>query len=198
MSDRSRRLVLGIGLNKTGTSSLHRALETLGYRSLHWGGPETRAKVRRAMEEDRAMLTYLDPEIEAITDLEEVTYNFDLADQQYPDARFILTVRDLDEWLYSRRRHVERNRAAKAAGTYAGSFLELDEPAWSADYREHDARVREHFAGRPDDLLVLNVTAGEGWEPLCRFLGHEEPGVGFPWVNRHSPAPTATEDQRES
>ena len=29
--------VFGIGLNKTGTSSLHRALELLGYRSLHWG-----------------------------------------------------------------------------------------------------------------------------------------------------------------
>ena len=33
----TRAKVFGIGLNKTGTISLHHALEQLGYRSLHWG-----------------------------------------------------------------------------------------------------------------------------------------------------------------
>jgi hypothetical protein len=183
------RLVLGIGLNKTGTTSLHRALEILGYRGLHWGGPKTRALVRRAMEEGNPMLSYLAPEIETITDLEEVTYNFDLAAEQYPQARFILTIRDLDDWVDSRRRHVQRNREAKAAGTYHGPFLDIDEPAWRADYQAHEKRVREHFSERSDRLLVFDVSAGEGWTPLCDFLGHEQPDAEFPWANRHPPSP---------
>jgi hypothetical protein len=40
--------------------------------------------------------------------------------------------------------------------------------------------VREHFADRPGDLLVLDITAGEGWDRLCPFLGLPEPGVPFP------------------
>ena len=184
MSGDHRRLVLGIGLNKTGTSSVHRALETLGYRGLHWGGPETRALVRRAMDEGRPMLSYLEPGVEAITDLEEVTYNFELAARQYPQARFILTVRNLEDWVDSRRRHVEKNRRAKAAGEYQGTFLEIDEEAWMADYSSHEARVRAYFADRPADLLVFDIGAGQGWEPLCRFLGDPVPSTDFPWENR--------------
>ena len=41
--DRPR--VFGIGLNKTGTTSLHKALTILGYESLHWGGPAIRRLV---------------------------------------------------------------------------------------------------------------------------------------------------------
>jgi hypothetical protein len=182
-----RRLVFGIGLNKTGTSSLHEALRILGYRSLHWGGPQARALVRKAMEEGKPMLHYLDPDLEAVLDLEEVTYNFGLADAQYPGARFILTVRDLESWVESRRRHVESNRRAKAAGKYSGPFLEIDVDAWVADYRAHIERVRDHFRGRPSELLEIDLAAGDGWEPLCEFLGHEIPGVPFPAQNRYAP-----------
>jgi Sulfotransferase domain len=187
MSSGPRRFVFGIGLNKTGTSSVHEALRILGYRSQHWGGPQARALVRQAMAEGKPMLHYLDPELEAVFDLEEVTYNFELADAQYPGARFILTVRDLEGWVESRRRHVESNRLAKAAGKYHGPFLEIDVDAWVADYLAHAERVRDHFRGRPNDLLELDIAAGDGWEPLCEFLGHEVPGVPFPAQNRYAP-----------
>ena len=32
-----------------------------------------------------------------------------------------------------------------------------------------------------DQLLVFRVT--DGWEPLCKFLGHEVPAEPFPNVN---------------
>ena len=40
-----------------------------------------------------------------------------------------------------------------------------------------------HFAGRPDDLLVLDVVGGEGWERLCPFLGLAPPDEPFPHFN---------------
>ena len=176
--------VFAIGLNKTGTTSLDAALRLLGYRTLHWGGPEARRRVRRAMAAGEPLLDHLDPEPEAVSDLEEVTHNFELADRQYPGSRFVLTVRDVGAWLDSRRQHVERNRRRKAEGRYQGRFLAIDPEAWAAEYRRHERRVRGYFAGR-DDLLVLDV-AGEAdpWPALCGFLGRDVPDELFPHANR--------------
>jgi hypothetical protein len=133
------------------------------------------------------MLTYLDPSFEAFTDIFGVTYFFFLADAQYPGSRFILTVRDLDDWLDSRRRHVQKNQEMDAAGDYDGGFLDVDVDAWAKEYVEHEAIVRAYFAERPDDLLVLDITGGDGWEPLCEFLGHPVPDAPFPWKNQFQP-----------
>jgi hypothetical protein len=180
---RDRRKVFGIGLNKTGTSTLHRALELLGYRSLHFGGWETNGHILRAIDERKPMLSYLDPEPDAISDVVFVTYYFYLADAQYPEAKFILTLRDIDEWLDSRRRHVERNQRMKEAGEYNGWFLKVDLDQWAHEYHRHEAVVRTYFADRPQDLLAFRPTE-DGWEPLCHFLGHPVPEVPFPWENQ--------------
>jgi hypothetical protein len=183
-----RPRVFCIGLNKTGTVSLNDALTTLGYRTLHWGGPEVRHKVQRARREGRPLLSYLAPEVEAFSDIEELTQQFARLDEQYPGSRFILTVRPLTEWLDSRRRHVERNQIMHERGEYTGRWLEVDLAGWAADYGRHVAAVRSHFAGRDDDLLEIEITAGDGWALLCGFLGEPVPDVPFPWQNRHDPA----------
>jgi Sulfotransferase domain len=175
--------VFGIGLNKTGTSSLHQALELLGYRSLHFGGMETYESMVRAIDDGKLMLSYLDPEPDAISDVLAVTYYFFLADAQYPGSKFILTLRDVDEWLDSRRRHVERNKRNKAAGRYDGEFVNVDLDAWAAEYQRHESVVRGYFAGRPKDLLCFRPSDSD-WRPLCEFLGHPVPDEPFPWENR--------------
>jgi hypothetical protein len=176
--------VFCIGLNKTATVSLHTALEILGIRSLHWGGPETRQQVLRALGDGAPLLSYLDPSIVAFSDIEDLTYNFDRLDREYPGSRFIFTVRELDPWLDSRETHVRHNRAQYEHGRYDGTFLDVDRDGWAADYRQHARRVSEYFAARPDDLLVLDIPGGDGWEPLCRFLRRPVPDVPFPWRNR--------------
>jgi hypothetical protein len=180
--------IFGIGLNKTGTSSLHRALELLGYRSVHFGGLETHDLVVRAIDERRPLLHYLDPEPDAICDVLTVTYYFYLADVSYPGSKFILTLRDIDEWLDSRRRHVERNQQMKEAGKYEGAFLTVDIDMWAIEYRRHEAVVRSYFADRPADLLAFRPQDGD-WEPLCTFLGVPAPALPFPWENRDRSVP---------
>jgi Sulfotransferase domain len=178
--------IFGIGLNKTGTSTLHEALTILGYRSFHWGGPAAGALVGRALAAGEPLLSRLEAAeglIDSISDRVEVSTSFDLADKQYPGSRFVLTVRDIDAWLASRRQHVENNQRRQAAGEYSGTFLTVDLPGWRAQYDTHVARVRAYFGARPD-LLELDVTAGGGWAPLCRFLGQDVPSTPFPWTNR--------------
>jgi hypothetical protein len=184
--------VFCVGLTKTGTTSLHHALQALGFTSLHWGpddeangGTRMYLEVLRAKREGRRLLDLIGDGYDAYSDIETLSKSFDLADQQYPGSRFILTVRDLDGWLDSRRRHVERNQRQKAEGTYAGvgSSLRIEVVAWRAEWVEHVGRVRAHFASRPDDLLVMDVTAGDGYERLAPFLGRPVPPTPFPREN---------------
>ena len=189
VADRPR--IFGIGLNKTGTSSLHAALEILGLRSLHYGGMETMERVFRAVDEGAPLLHHLDQGFDAFSDVMPLTYYFHLADVQYPGSRFILTLRDLDEWLDSRRRHVERNQQLTASGEYSAGFVNVDIEGWRTEYTRHDAVVRAYLARRPDRLLVYDLIGGAGWAPLCDFLGKPMPDVPFPWSNAHQ-EPTAT------
>jgi hypothetical protein len=158
----------------------------LGHKSLHTGSIETLGLVFRAIDEGRPLLHYLDPEFDAFLVLPAIRIYFYLADVQYPGSRFILTVRDLDDWLDSRRRDIERerNRQGNAAASDQDRLLKVDVDAWAAEYVEHEAVVRAYFADRPDDLLVFDLIGGDGWEPLCEFLGHPVPEAPFPTEKR--------------
>ncbi len=178
-----------IGLSKTGTRSLHDALLLLGFRSVHWGGPELQSAVRRgpemraaveaALRDGRPLLEGLD-EADAYSDIEALSRNFDVLDRQYPGSKFILTVREIEPWLDSRQRHVEANLERRARGEYDGTFLTVDRDGWRHDMTSHVERVRAHFATRPADLLEIDIAAGDGWGPLCAFLGRSVPDAPFP------------------
>jgi hypothetical protein len=187
-----------IGFNRTGTISLHRALEVLGFRSLHWGGPETRRQIERAMAEDRPLVDDF-PEYDAFSDIWVLSDNFDVLDRQYPESRFILTTRGLESWLDSRRHHVEKNIVHKKQGRYSGTFLTVDINAWTSQYHAHHSRVQKHFERRPDDLLVMNIPAGDGYDVLCPFLGLPARDEQFPWNHRGatSASPTVTATKPE-
>ena len=153
-----------IGLSKTGTRSLHDALQVLGLRSVHWGGPEPqtavqrgleiRVAVERALQEGRPLLEDLE-EADAYSDIQALSINFDVLDRQYPDSRFILTVRDLEDWLESRTRHVEVNQARREQGTYGGTFL-IDFNFQLRLIRQRSANVEQLAGGHGDLALASN------------------------------------------
>jgi hypothetical protein len=185
VGSQAKAKVFGMGLMKTATLSLHEALGSLGYKGVHNGGVETMNLVQQAIDEGKPMLTYIDPSLEAFTDIFGITYCFFLADVQYPGSRFILTVRDLEDWLDSRRRHIEKDQQMR--GTDHEGVMNVDIDGWRTEWLRHEAVVRAYFANRPTDLLVLDITAGQGWEPLCEFLGHPVPDARFPWKNQFQP-----------
>ena len=179
-ADRPR--IFNVGFNKTGTSSFHRAMEILGFQSLHWGGPRVHELVQTSFAAKEPLLTRLDPRYDAFSDIGPLSRRFPLLDEQYPGSHFILTVRPVEEWLDSRRRHVEYNRDRQALGAYRGDFLEVDEKRWREDWEDHVQRVRSYFDGRRD-FLEIDLTRNPSWEPLCELLGRPIPTVAFPWDN---------------
>ncbi len=188
--------IFGIGLNKTGTRSVAQATRLLGLRTLHNGDPELSRRVDESMDRGSSPFDVVDRSFEAIFDVEAVVRRFAQLDERHPGARFILTTRSMEDWIESRRRHVEANRRRHEVGEYDGGFLVVDVPRWEEEWIEHHRAVRSHFDGRAD-LLELDVTDSPGWEPLASFLGERAPRAAFPWQNRAGRGTYAPEGRLE-
>jgi len=166
---------MGVGLAKTGTTSLDEALRLLGYNSIH-----------------DPPLWVLEDGADAYTDASLVIH-YKLLDRLYPCSKFIMTYRAEDSWLHSIEKHWARlDMDAKPAWlrfTWAVYRMQVfgqltfDRDNHLSSYRRHVADVLNHFAVRPYDLLVFNICAGEGWDKLCPFLGKPIPDVPFPHCN---------------
>lgn len=50
-------------------------------------------------------------------------------------------------------------------------------------YREHCAMVKGLLASRGEESRLLEYELGDGWEPVCAFLGREVPKEPFPRTN---------------
>jgi len=132
----------------------------------------------RALEAGLSLVDDLGP-YDAFSDILVLSEHFDVLDEQYPGSKLILSTRDLDEWVDSRRRHVERNVERQARGEYHGTFLRVEPDAWIAEYRTHHARVAAYFADRPDDLLTIDISASDGCarSSAARSPTHRSPGA---------------------
>ena len=167
--------IIGVGISKTGTSSLAAALTELGFRCVHGWPPHA-----------------LDT-ADALADV-PAACRFRELDVIYPGSKFILTVREREAWLASCRKHWDRSGMAGAQASVRFEYywcrahlfgrLDFDAENHWRSYERHSSAVRAHFADRPGDLLELDITRGDGWEPLCRFLNVPIPDKPFPWKNR--------------
>jgi hypothetical protein len=120
----------------------------------------------------------------------------------YPDAKVILVIRDFDKWYKSYNTvftelwsfgadlaidyaepliGYETGRASRK--TVLGFFnaSNVDEARRNARqvYDRHNRVVREMVP--PERLLVYHM--GQGWEPICDFLGKTVPDAEFPRIN---------------
>ena len=101
-------------------------------------------------------------------------------DEAFPGSKFILTIRDTDEWWTSLLRHFGGESTAMRDWIYGEGDPNGHETLYKARYDAHNAAVREYFASRPDDLLVMSISSGDGWDLLCPFLGEPLRDTPFP------------------
>ena len=170
----SQQKVFCIGLGKTGTTSLKEALRVLGYRTirlpLNWQG-ET--------DFDAAL-----PGISAAM--------YKDLDAAYPGSKYILTVRDTDRWLKSIEHDFERKKGIPKDRAEERFRIQMiiygtetfDKEKFRQAYHKHEKNVLDYFRGRPDDLLVFDITTSADWGRLCTFLQVPVPDVPFPFVNK--------------
>ena len=195
--------IIGSGFGRTGTLSLKQALEQLGFAPCYHMTEVIKRPKHIAAWCDVAAGRSVDwvqlfDEFEATVDFPaSVKYESILA--AFPDAKVIHTVRDPERWYHSTRETIYT-----AATVFPGwarrwirpvrQFTELsDGLLWNGlfqgrfEEQPHAIEIFERWTDEvrravpADKLLVYQL--GEGWEPLCAFLGVPVPDTPFPHVN---------------
>ncbi|MFC6839613.1 sulfotransferase family protein [Xanthomonas theicola] len=187
--------VIGAGLGRTGTLSLKLALEYLGLgRCYH--AMELAANLRHALPRWNAAIEGR-PDWDAIfagysatTDYPGCCFWPELA-AHWTQAKVILTVRDPDAWFDSVQATIfaTDDRAPSLFGSDGqklSRFLRRDmgqhlgERAFMTDYFQ---RWNQRVIDRVPKERLLVLTADEGWDRLCGFLGLPVPQVPYPRVH---------------
>ncbi|HEY1961368.1 MAG TPA: sulfotransferase [Rhizomicrobium sp.] len=181
--------VFGIGFQKTGTSSLAAALEILGYRTNHGvfiNHPEKRRSLHIAppltTEKVAAQALPLIAEYDALTDNPWPLLYREL-DAAYPGSKFVLTVRDPQNWIASLVQHFDDRESDVLEWIYGCRSVRGNEARCLEVYASHNAAVRAYFANRPAALLELSFDSPRSWNALCDFLGKPTPAKPFPHAN---------------
>ena len=172
--------VFGIGLQKTGTSSLGKALKTFGYNV----NQTDYAMMNKLMEGDKESIRKRAEEFNGFEDNPWPIVFKDL-DEWFPGSKFILTVRDKDNWLKSIIKHYGKKTFEFEKWYYGVDYPVGNEEVYIQKFENHNKEVIEYFKDRPDDLLVVDWEKGDKWDKLCPFLGVDIPEEPFPHLNRN-------------
>lgn len=182
--------VFCVGFHKTGTTSLHAALEHLGYRvcgvqldlaeSLLKG--DLSAALRRTHEYD----AFRDNPWPLL---------FQELDRAHPGSKFVLTTRAPARWIASVVRHFGLSDTQMRRWIYGSPHPLGHEETYLSRYRRHNVAVRRYFEGRSDALVELRLEEGHGWSELCKHLDHPVPACSFPHRNRGAVVADASENE---
>ncbi|RKL16637.1 hypothetical protein BFJ70_g15013 [Fusarium oxysporum] len=207
--------VLCLGQSRTGTMPLFMALKQLGYTPYHMstplGSPKTnlglwrealdakfygKGKLWGREEFDKILGPY-----DAVADLPAICFVEELV-VAYPEAKVIVTQRDVDSWLRSMDSTGGRvlrwplwNTLARWDTALAGPFWGFSKKVMPANFHTmtdfcDKSPARQAFHDHynlvkrmvPSERM-LEFKVQEGWGPLCKFLDKEIPGEEFPKLN---------------
>lgn len=163
--------IFGIGLSRTGTSSLHLALLTMGIPAIHY--PRKMAQYwMRGIFNRKVQADY-----DAYTDIPTALYFRELH-ETHPKAKFILTTRDEDSWIESVRNYWDGKVGSNIEKTTARDLLRLamygcmnfDERRFREVYRRQHRLIDQYFVKYPNQLLKLDISEAESYQKLTDFL----------------------------
>lgn len=177
--------IFGIGLGRTGTTSLTKAIDILGFTPTLHG------------------LKYIDQlrGCKFASDI-FVAARWKFLDYAYPKAKFILTDRDTFSWIESSKRHAGSTIKHGRSGARSEYGLKLAlrtaesrfiiygttvfEPETFIIAKEkHTNDIKKHFKHRPNKLLIMDFEKGDGWDKLCEFLEIPIPDKPFPHKHKN-------------
>jgi hypothetical protein len=172
--------IVGIGLNKTGTTTLGVCLRHWGFK--HIGFSEEGFDMWR-----RGLYSDLLEMVRRYDSFDDWPWPmiYQSIDEHFPGSKFILTRRiSADVWFESLCKHARRTGPTvfrkyiyghEMPGGHKQDHIRV--------YTEHLAAVRTYFKDRPGDLLEVCWEEGDGWKELSKFLQLEEPDIPFPHAN---------------
>ena len=194
--------VFGIGMWKTGTTSLEHALQQLGYKHsdnvkefgkfptqflsrnvragfVNKGIPATHNyDYDNFSKEEESLIKNVMNKYSCFTD-HPWMWCYKKAYEIYPDAKFILTLRKDDEAL------ARSSLGYATRGGHPPSTCPTKKENFITRYRKHNEAVREFFNHNNANYLEVCFENGDGWKEICEFLDKPLPSPSvFPHSNR--------------
>jgi len=217
---RGRTKYFCIGKNKTGTTSIAKAFEKLGYQV----GEQRLAQMllREYVNRDFEPIVSYCRSAEVFQD-SPFSYpeTYIHMDEAFPGSKFILTVRDSGEQWYDSlvRFHAERfgkgevptaQDLKSAPNLWKGRAWESNRALYNSPesdpynreilinhYHRHNESIREYFHKRSTDFIEINVARKEDYRRFVEFIGADSADVDFPWENSiESVRSTSTQSKR--
>ena len=186
--------IFGIGMHKTGTTSLHHAFSILGLDSWHWKSNRQAWRIFREMS-DLGRSNLLE-ESYALCD-NPIPLLYERLDRAYPGSKFILTTLSDERWLDAveclfdpqRNPYWDWDKQPFSNRIHRALYgrTDFDRETMLARYHKHNDDVLDYFKNRPDDLLRMPMSEGAGWKELCDFLGKPIPTVDYPHAHKDTP-----------
>ena len=178
------RKVVGIGLPKTGTT-------TLGYCFRRFGYKHRTFDMDLAVQVKRNNLESVLAEAEKHETFEDWPWFliYRELDQRFPNSKFILTLRkDTETYVASLKGHHERQGIRNedfVKPHWWDDVFGVEPDQWDYQksaqrYERHNREVLEYFGDRPTDLLAVCWENGDGWTQLSKFLNKPCPDEPFP------------------
>lgn len=181
---RNKQKVFIIGFHKTGTSSMGKAFQILGYRvcgSIKEGQDFEKVDIP-AREYILSRAKELISRYDCFQDTPWFMFNKELY-EMYPNAHFILTIQPDDNWIKSILDHFsKRDNSNYHEWIYGYADPQMNPDVYLERYQKHNKEVREFFRDKPN-FLEINIKEQDKWEKICGFLGIRKPFVSFPHVN---------------
>ncbi|KAF2113636.1 P-loop containing nucleoside triphosphate hydrolase protein [Lophiotrema nucula] len=205
--------ILILGMPRTGVSSLRAALNKLSYTTFHGSMMNQKPHLYPYWTEaiilhDNLSSSPNPPPAYTRQDYDKILGDYDVSCNlpgtfvwrdlvdAYPNAKIILTCRDVDKWCKSMKESVDQG-VKWWSWDFVAPFHPVQGAWWKYQkfqqrlrkriapqgerqaYIDHYADIREYV----DEERLLEFDVKGGWAPLCEFLGKEVPEEAFPHVN---------------
>ena len=178
--------IFQIGFNKCGTLSIHNLFNNHtepALKSLHWENGTLAYNIQQNIDNGLMPLDGYES-INVFTDMEAqisdsckeyyvfIFKNYKFLDKKYPNSRFILNTRNINNWIISRLNHknglkIHNGRSVKIKNPepyYISQFkmYNIDSMSklisiWENEWHEHHLDVMNYFRDRSNDLLVFDI-----------------------------------------
>lgn len=163
--------VFCIGFNKTGTTTVGKSLEMLGYRNTSFNERVFRKYYKN---NDLVKVLQYTARFDSTDDLPWLRVDMiPILDRVFPNSKFIYLTRDEESWKKSL-----NNWGFNLSGEYPDIERELK------NFRNHKAFVFDYFENRStEDFVILDVRDPLGFKKLADFLGKDTNREDFPHFN---------------
>lgn len=154
--------IFGLGLSRTGTTSLTNYLNSNGFRIIHY--PRSRSQIYEEKND-------------GATDIPVIKFYKQL-DKKFDNCKFIHTVREKEDWLGAIEHYYKKKDARGDRFNawqlehreYVYGSVKFNREGFADAYDRHEADIREYFKDRPEDFLVIDIVGGEDTSSLIKFL----------------------------